>query len=459
MTNLDQRNIVLILNDDHAQWASGAYGNQELVTPSIDYLAQTGAQMQNSFTPTPVCSPARACLLTGHLASQHGIHDYLGSDEVSEVQDWLRDEVLLSEILARHGYQNAYTGKWHLGKDEIPQRGFDYWFTLNGDYPINHGGPHRYSDQGDVRTIVGYKTSIITEHAIRFLRQRDQSKPFFLVVGYTSTHSPWVDHPERLVQMYRDASFADVPLGEDYPFGVQALESTFETRLNPKQALAEYYAAVTQLDEGVGDLIDELEALRLRDNTLFVYTSDHGLNCGHHGIWGKGNGTLPLNLVEESIRIPLILNHPHRIMSHQRRDEFVDHLDLFQTLLEYAGAELPSERVESYAGRSFWPQLSQAAPASDWRAEQFCEYGDVRMARNHQYKLIQRDGVDEDQFFDLENDPREMVNHIATPRYQDEIARLSRRLQDYFARYESPIYSGRRVRDLPRHNLSEAWRS
>ncbi|HRE27415.1 MAG TPA: sulfatase-like hydrolase/transferase, partial [Anaerolineales bacterium] len=113
---------------------------------------------------------------------------------------------------------------------------------------------------------------------------------------------------------------------------------------------------------GVGRLLDELEALGLRETTLVVYLSDHGLNCGQHGIWGKGNGTLPLNMVEESIRIPLIFNQPGRLFGHQHRGEFVDHLDIFRTLAEVAGIDLPGA-AERYPGRSFLSLLDNTAPA------------------------------------------------------------------------------------------------
>ncbi|MCJ7700482.1 MAG: sulfatase-like hydrolase/transferase [Anaerolineales bacterium] len=143
-----KKNILILFNDDHAQWASGTYGNSEIQTPNIDHLAATGIQMQNAFTPTPVCSPARACFLTGKLASQHGIHDYLSSaDPEIDSRDWLAGEVILPEILAAHGYQVGYSGKWHLGQDDTPHPAFDDWFSISGDYPFRHKGTTRFFDR------------------------------------------------------------------------------------------------------------------------------------------------------------------------------------------------------------------------------------------------------------------------------------------------------------------------
>ncbi|MYD09260.1 MAG: sulfatase-like hydrolase/transferase [Chloroflexi bacterium] len=460
MPQTEQNNIILIVNDDLAQWALGCYGNAEIHTPTLDYLAETGALMENAFTPTPVCSPARACLLTGRLASQHGIHDYLSST-IPEIhrRPWLKDEVTLAQLLAGAGYQTAHCGKWHLGDDDQPGAGFAHWFSGVGDYPAEHGGDHRFSLNGDIQTIPGQRTPVITDRAIEFLRGRDEAAPFFLHIGYFGTHNPWRGQPERLAEAYRESAFDGLLDQPAYPFGAQALESTLPTRLNPREALAQYFAAVAHIDEAVGRLLDELDALQLRDRTLIAFTSDHGLCCGHHGLWGKGNATLPLNMLEESIRVPLILNHPRRLFARQRRLEFVDHLDTFRTLADYAGIceALPAER--NYPGRSFWPLLDNSAALPDWRQIQFGEYGDLRMARTQEYKLVRRyyDGAP-CELFDLSRDPGETLNRIADAEYAPVVERLTGAIEQYFGRYQDAEKSGLRARDLPRHNLSEAWR-
>ncbi len=455
----DQKNIVVFLTDDHGQWALGSYGNHEIRTPNLDYLAASGVQMQNAFTPSPVCSPARASFFTGRMPSQHGIHDYLASmDEEIGTRNWLKDEVTLAQLFSNAGYQVALSGKWHLGNAEVPQPGFDFWFSQGRDYPVHHGGPHKYSIQGDQRVIVGRKAQIITDFAVRFLRERDAKRPFFLVISHTSTHSPWKDHPERLVAAYRQCSFEGILDDPIYPFGRQNLESTDETRQNPREALAQYYAAVSQIDEGVGRTLDELEALGVREQTLLVYTSDHGLNCGQHGIWGKGNGTLPLNMVEESIRIPMIFNQPGQLFAPLRRVEFVDHLDLFMALLDYAGLRGENTGEQNYPGRSMWPLL-QNQNALGWREAQYCESGNVRMLRTARHKLVRRYPDGPHEFFDLVRDPRETRNLFDEPEHRQQIDRLTRRLEDHFERHQDPTKSGLRVRDLPRHNFTEAWRT
>ena len=460
MPQTEQNNIILIVNDDLAQWALGCYGNSEIHTPTLDYLAATGVLMENAFTPTPVCSPARACLLTGRLASQHGIHDYLSST-IPEIhrRPWLQDEVTLAQLLSAAGYQTAHCGKWHLGNDDQPQAGFAHWFSGVGDYPAEHGGDHRFSLNGEIRTIPGQRTPVITDKAIDFLRGRDKATPFFLHIGYFGTHNPWRGQPERLAAAYRDSAFAGLLDQPAYPFGAQALESTLATRFNPHEALAQYFAAVAHIDEAVGRLLDELEALQLRDDTLIVFTSDHGLCCGHHGLWGKGNATLPLNMLEESIRVPLVLNNPNRLFARQRRLEFVDHLDLFRTIADYAGIADALAPERNYPGRSFLPLLDNSAALPDWRQIQFGEYGELRMARTRRHKLLRR-YYDQApcELFDLARDPGETQDCFDDTDFAAIVDRLTAELEHYFRRYQETDKSGLRARELPRHNMTEAWR-
>ncbi len=460
MPATERKHIILIVNDDLAHWALGSYGNSEVHSPTLDYLAATGVQMANAFTPTPVCSPARACLQTGRLASQHGIHDYLSSTiESMHRRRWLQDELTLAQQLSHAGYQTAHCGKWHLGNDDQPQAGFAHWFSGVGDYPAEHGGEHRFSLNGSIETIAGQRTQVITDKAIEFLRQRDQASPFFLHIGYFGTHNPWRGQPERLAAQYRHCAFDGLLDQPAYPYGAQALESTMPTRLDPREALAQYYAAISHIDEAIGRLLDELEALGLREEALIVVTSDHGLCCGQHGLWGKGNATLPLNMLEESIRVPLIFNQPRDLFAGQRRSEFVDHLDVFQTIVDYAGLTDSLNEERNYPGRSFLPLLDNSSALPDWRTVQFGEYGDLRMARAERHKLVRRHYDDAPcELFDLREDPTESHNLYYNRQYQPIVDELTGEIDRYFSRYQDPVKSGLRVKELPRHNLTEAWR-
>ena len=449
------KNIIILMTDDHGQWALGSSGNEHIDSPNLDYLADTGTVMQNAFTPTPVCSPARACFLTGRTSSQHGVHDYLDGRQSDHFErDWLEGQTTLPELMQKGGYETGLIGKWHLGNDTKPARGFENWGALAGDYPIDATGPARYYVDGKLETITGSKASVITDGAVSFLRNRDSDRPFFLFIGHVSTHSPWDGHSERLVERYAKHDFAEVPQDEKYFFGDQNLESKeLIDRTNPRAALAQYYASVASIDEGVGRLIDTLDAEGLRDETVIIYTSDHGLNCGHHGIWGKGNGTLPLNMVDESIRVPLILNGPS-IKVGQKSDDFVDHLDLFSTVIDLA--EIQHPRDIDYAGKSFRHILAGSG-AQNWRQTQFCEYGDVQMVRDGRYKLVIWHDVDEYRLFDLENDPREEHDLAKMPEYKNCCQEMLDQIRDYYSRYSLPDKSGTRPEGPEATNMTSPW--
>ena len=447
-------NILLFITDDHGQWASGPYGNHEVSTPNLDSLAASGVVMENAFTPTPVCSPARASLLTGLTPSQHGIHDYIAA--AFDRERWLATEQTLPLLLQKAGYRTGLAGKWHIGNEDVPAPGFDFWFSVGSDYPLLHDGAHDFCNQGRMERIRGYTDDIVAEQAARFVRATDE-RPFFLLVGLTATHSPWRGHPERLASLYRDASFCDIPTGESYPFGEQALESLSVDRRHEREAQAQYYAAVSHVDEIVGRLLEAVDEAGKLNNTLVVYTSDHGLNCGHHGIWGKGNATLPLNMLEESIRVPLQLSWQGVLPAGMRRVEMVDHLDLFQTLVSVGIADLPAN--SDYAGTSMLPLLLEPEVDCNWRQVQFGEYGTVRMARSGQCKLIRRLPNGPHELFDLEADPRETRNLIDSSSHLAVISELSGLMETHFRRYSRPDKSGTLGADLPQHNMTEAWRA
>lgn len=467
-------NILVIMSDDHAQWATGCYGNRELHTPALDYLATGGLRMDNAFTPTPVCSPARASFFTGRLPSQHGIHDWLWYDvnvhsekqrAALAGQPSLAGQVTLAQRLAQAGYHCGLSGKWHCGGDDTPQPGFHRWDALRKNTVPRDGA---YSVDGQLVERQGWHSEIISDNALRFLRQRERERPFFLFVGYIGAHSPWSGHPERLAQRYRNATFADIPQNESVTHGLFTGEGIHVR--DREEALAQYYAAVSHIDENVGRLLDELEAQGLREDTLVVYTSDHGLNCSHHGLWGKGNATRPPNMLEESIRVPLLINWPGRVAPGQTAAHFADHCDLNATLLDLAGLD---PGASDGPGRSLAPLFGDTQALPDWRQFQAGEYGPTRMWRTGRHKLVRQAPQVEaprsaattartslwegrELLFDLQADPRETRDIRAD---QPQLAaELGAQMDAFFARYDHPERSGLRAPQGPRHNFHEAWR-
>jgi choline-sulfatase len=430
------RNVVVVMTDDHGQWCSGAYGNAAVATPTLDHLADTGVRFENAFCPSPVCSPARASFWTGRRPSQHGVHDYIDEDRDPDPGRWLADEVTLPELLGEAGYTTGMAGKYHCGRGH-EEAVFDWTANMHAEgWPVE-----KFSVERDRR---------IVDHATQFLRERAGAAPFFLYVGLTATHGPWAGEPERLVERHRGNAFADVPEDETYRFG----RSDVIDLEDPDEALAQYYAAVEGVDANVGRLVDELDALGVGDETLVVYTADHGHNCGHHGLWGKGNGTAPQNVLEESIRVPLVVAGTDDLVTPQVRAEFVDHCDTFRTLLDCAGVDAPDR---NYPGQSYWGQLVRAEGSTDREQLQICEYADVRMARSERYKLVRRLPDGPDLLFNLVADPRETRNVVDDPAHADARERLAAALDDAFETYVEEGSAGVPVEALPTYNRHQAW--
>ncbi|MBS1800524.1 MAG: sulfatase-like hydrolase/transferase [Acidobacteria bacterium] len=437
-------NILVFLTDDHGQWLQQAYGNSEVHTPNMSRIARSGVRMANAFTTCPVCSPARASFFTGRMPSQHGIHDWIEETKQAYAYPWLKGQTLISELMRSAGYHTGLVGKWHCGEEREPHPGFDSWFSYwINQYP--HNGKQQFSDNGKQVVVEGLQSPLLTEQALNFLRshyaeRQTQTKPFFLFVGYTDTHSPHTDMPSDIVAKYNDATFRDIPRER---FAAAHGKTAIPVSSDPaveRTKHAQYYAAASAIDREVGRVLDELESRGQLDNTLVVYTGDHGLNAGHHGFWEKGNATIPQNFIEESIRVPCAIAWPNGGVPRDLvSDLAVNHCDLFATLLEVAGASPNAEtaRTINSPGKSYLPHLrGKSTPHDDTI---FCEYGNARMMRSAGYKLILRypfRGVGfPNELYDLKADPRETENLYAQPQHATRIEQMTAVLNRFFATY------------------------
>jgi len=426
----------------------------------MDYLAAKGVRLTRAFTPSPVCSPARASFFSGRLPSQHGIHDWIHEpSEIGRAHPGLAGQTNIAQLLQGAGYQTALVGKWHCGHSWNPQPGFDRWFSY-GEFQFPHKGRIKFSDQGEIIDFEGYQTPAFTDRAIEFLRTRDGRRPFFLFVGYVDTHTPYRDHPERLVEHYRHCHFRDIPRESFSPcHGRDTFGWRFDSEAAEREALAQYYAAVTFIDEQMGRILDELDSSNILTNTLVVYTSDHGHMNGHHGLNTKGNATTPQNFLDESILVPCLLMWQDRLPAHRVIEAPVDHTDLFCTLLDIAGVDVPQEI--NTPGQSYLRLLTGEGDQT-WRDAYIGEYGNARCIRTERAKLIRRypgpNGTYPDEFYDLTEDPRERENRIDDPRYHDLVAELSERLEAHFRQFEIPERSGKNIATQPRTSEdAEPW--
>lgn len=436
-----QPNVVFILSDDQGPWALGCAGNKEIQTPHLDRLAARGMRFENFFCTSPVCSPARASLLTGRIPSQHGVLDWLHEGETAERPiEYLAGQTAYTDILAAHGYTCGLSGKWHLGDGFRPQKGFSHWYVHR-----DGGGPYYNAPMirnGQVVREPEYVTNVITDDALSFLdRASKDSHPFYLSVHYTAPHSPWIDnHPQEFVDIYADCPFASCPQQTPHPW---AKDHPLFRRVsrNVRENLKGYFAAVTAMDQQIGRLLHHLEALGLSDNTLVFFTSDNGFSCGHYGLWGKGNGTFPLNMYDNSIKVPAIASHPDRIPAGVVSQALLSGYDVMPTLLDYLGLENP--QAENLPGRSFVPVLQGESEQGNERIVIYDEYGPVRMIRTPQWKYVHRYPYGPHELYRLDNDPHESVNLVEQTGFQNVVVAMRAQLQDWFMQYTDPQRDGR----------------
>ena len=418
-----------------------ALGNYEVRTPSLDRLAAEGMRFSSFFCTSPVCSPARASLLTGRIPSQHGVHDWLREGNVGEEPtEYLRGQTAYTELLAAAGYTCGLSGKWHLGDSMRPQKGYSHWYAHQ-----QGGGPYYNAPMirdGEPIVEPDYITDVITDDALQFLDGQDGSEPFYLSVHYTAPHSPWIDsHPQHLVDEYEDCAFELTPQEPRHPWAIP----TAPWGDNWRENLKGYYAAITAIDREYGRIIDKLEAKGLRENTLICFLSDNGFNCGQHGIWGKGNGTFPQNMFDTSIKVPAIFSQPGRIPQGQVCDELISGYDFMPTLLDYVKLSYNAEDLE-LPGESFLPLLEgreNAASGND-HIVIYDEYGPVRMIRTREWKYVHRYPYGPHELYNLVQDLDERVNLIDAPDTEEIRRSMKNQLESWFVRYVNTTMDGTR---------------
>jgi len=416
----ERPNILFLFTDDQAPWALGLSGHPHARTPHTDRLFREGAYLVNSFTTTPVCSPSRAGLMTSRYGSEVGITDWINPRK--EPDHGLDPSHLTwPEILAGAGYRTGLIGKWHLGtRDRFhpTQFGFGYFmgFRSGGNRPVD---PTLEVD-GQEQKLSGLLPDILVDDAVEFLN-RESDAPFLLSVHFRAPHAPWLPVADEDLAPFEELD-PKIP-NPDYPkLDVERV----------KRMTREYLASVASVDRNVGRLLDELDRLKLSENTIVIYSSDHGYNMGHNGIWHKGNGHWVLtepppamdniprnqrpNMYDHSLRVPTAVRWPGVVEPGTIVTHTLTNLDWFPTLVAMADIEMPEGRI--IRGRNFVPLLKREKVV--WDDDLYAEYSThhqshthMRMYRTPQWKLI-RDFLNSgrDELYDLRNDPAESRNLI-----------------------------------------------
>ncbi|MBL8292837.1 MAG: sulfatase-like hydrolase/transferase [Bryobacterales bacterium] len=332
-------NILLVLADDLGYGDLSCNGNRIVRTPNLDRFAGEGVRFTNCYSGAPNCSPARTALMTGRTPTRVGIHNWIPMLSPMHVR---KSEVTIATLLQKAGYQTSHAGKWHLngwfnlpGQPQPHDHGFQHWFSTQNNALPNHRNPYNF-----VRNSIpmgpqqGYAGQIVATEAIRWLKQRDASKPFFQFVCFHEPHEP----------IATDAKFADL-----YP--------------SADPSYSAYWGNVAQMDDCFGQILRTLDELKLRDNTLVLFTGDngpartaihpHGSTAGFRA--NKGH------IYEGGIRVPGLLRWPGQARAGQVSDEPICGVDWLPTVCEATGIAAPTDRAID--GTSWLPTL-KGAPIS-----------------------------------------------------------------------------------------------
>ncbi|MHB1011124.1 MAG: sulfatase-like hydrolase/transferase, partial [Propionibacteriaceae bacterium] len=387
---------------------------------------------------SPVCSPSRASMMTGRMPSAHGVHDWLigGRHPEAHPDRYLEGQPTTAEVLADAGWQCAMSGKWHVGDSREPAPGFEYWYAHRYGGGPYYGAPI-WRDGAEAEE-PGYFTDAVTDHALDFLATRDRSRPFYLQVNFTAPHDPWIDnHPPELVDLYAHTDFPSVPREDPHPW-VEPRKADFaDAFADPHPHLAGYCASLTAVDRSLGRIRSRLEAEGVSDDTVVVYLSDNGFNCGHHGIWGKGNGTYPLNFWDNSVRVPCVVHVPGGATG--TAEALLSSVSLHRTLCDLASVAAPNDTWG--AGNSFADLLRGSGDGGEDFVVVTSEYGGARMITDGRVKLVERlDGPNE--LYDLEQDPGERDNRIDDPALSRIHERLLQEMRQRFEEHTRPGASG-----------------
>ena len=459
----------------------GCYGNDEIHTPHLDRMAAEGLRFDNAYCPNAMCSPGRASVWTGRMPCQHGVHTWLDDRLMDQwPEDWNAVEEFdtLPEILKRHGYATAMIGKYHLGKLDKPQNGIDHWITMARGHTLDFYG-NTMTVNGETSVYEGHSVDFFTEQAVEYIdgRAEQADQPFLLLLPYNGPYGHWpaIKGPSgnRFWEMYEDCPMHSIPREGINKKAIEIYElmtahgpkgkggPDFSSLLqipNDLTSLRNYYSQMSLIDDGIGKVFEALDRNEFDDDTLVIFTADHGFSLGHHGFWGHGQGTWPSNAFRIAYNIPLLIRAPGMIASGQASPRFVGSTDLFATVLGHLGfTDEPA--LEAAPSRDFSALLSD--PNGAWHDEVFIEQEETRAVKTPEWSFVKRfKGSEnyplEDELYDLTADPDERNNLAGQPEVGNIQESLSARIDEYFEQHADPrfdLWNGGAVKS----NTSRPW--
>ena len=433
-------NLLIIHTDQQSSWTLGVYGGELVGTPRIDSIGREGAVLKEFFTNSAVCTPSRGCLITGRYPHCHGA--YRNNIELS------RDEVTLAEVLRRHGYDTGYAGKWHL--DGPPKPG---WMSPERSmgfadcrYMFNRGhwkkiveGPdgapkvQPYNVIGDQKT---FTTDWLADKTIEFIG-RKRSRPFFWMVSIPDPHGPFTVRPPYDT-MYKPEDMpvpstinqAGLPWGNAGPQRGRTRKGTQNAagrEARCRQAKAKYCGLVKCIEENVGRILDCLAGQGILDETIVVFTTDHGEYMGEHGLYGKNQ------LYETAYHVPFLVRWPKKIAPGTKLDNVISTVDVQPTLLGLMGIE-PGGREQGRDASPLW-----RGEKTDWADQSWLHHSSLTRAGiftpEYELALVQGGGH---ALFDRVNDPDQLRNLYDDPARKKVVKDLTARVISHHRRVESP---------------------
>lgn len=402
------KNIIFYFSDQQ-RWNTV---NEEL-TPNLMKLADEGVLFENSFTCQPVCGPARSCLQSGVYPTETGCY--------TNAIALPRDITPLAEYFNNAGYQTAYIGKWHLGSDKFPGVGvhcestaiprdrqgkYQYWRAADCLEFTSHGyDGYIFDESGNKIDFKGYRADRINDFALEYLeKKRDPNKPFFMFVSQLEPHQ---QNDRNCFEGYKETieKYRDYPLPDDLTF----------LKGNYKEMYPDYISAINRLDYNVGRLVEKLKELGIYDDTIIIYTSDHGCHFKTRNLEYKRS------CHESSTHTPLIIKGGG-FEGGKRDDRLVSLIDMPPTMLSMAGIDIP----DYYKGvdltdnslerrKCVFMQISESQCGRAVRTDRF-KYS-VRDIKPSGYLHMNSRVYFEDYLYDLKKDPNEKVNLIKNPKY------------------------------------------
>lgn len=441
-----KKNVLIIFTDQLRRDVLGCYGGREVETPNIDEIAQDGIALDRCYTASAVCTPSRGCFMTGRYPYTNGA--YRNGKAVG------MEEHGFAEAFRQAGYRTGYLGKWHLSQsahlgellENYNPLGFEDW-----QYQVEYAhckSVNKVDGKAVPSPVVGDETNYTTDwlaaETISFLERRDQDQPFLFMVSIPDPHQPHtVRHPYdtmfdplkvEIPDSFCEDTLPDWAEWDEWGRKHYFPKGLFDREGHLRRLKAQYLGSVKCIDDNVGKITAYLKENGLWENTIVVFTTDHGEYMGEHGLLEKNN------LYESVYHLPMVMHIPGLEKTGQRNSTYMDMVDFGVTLAGLAGIDYPFP----VQGRDKSDQLLEGK--SDYPLELYIHPSDVQRAGiiTEDYELAYVDkGWRGEQFhdhvlFDSHKDPQQIHNLFRDPAYRDVVEELTEKIRQHHAQVGTP---------------------